>query len=155
MSFSEAENQLASEMQDTTPVIPTQPPPKVHPPMASKRPARHVNRPKPVTPPGVTKKPIVSGKRHKKPKNLTVGMVNNEIKRLARRGGVKRINGHVYDKMRRYQRKFLTRVLFICCELSNLTKRSTIMLSDVEKALEMSGYKLYGVLSKPPRSVQA
>jgi hypothetical protein len=50
----------------------------------------------------------ISHRRHKVlPKDTVLGITKNDIRRLARRGGVKRISAGVYDTARLYLKDFL------------------------------------------------
>jgi len=50
-------------------------------------------------------------KRHVVPRNCISGITKPAIRRLARRGGVKRINGLVYEEVRNILKDFLQKVI--------------------------------------------
>ena len=67
------------------------------------------------------------------------------IKRLARRGGVKRISQSTYDACRETLGDFLRKVLKDAALYTQCAKRSTVYVSDVLIALERAqSIKLYG-----------
>ena len=84
-------------------------------------------------------------KRHKKrSKDNILGITKPAIRRLARRGGVKRISGTIYDESRGVLRVFLENVVkdsVIYCEHG---KRKTVTALDVVYALKRQGKTLYG-----------
>lgn len=55
-------------------------------------------------------KGIAQRHRHRPRKDTILGITKPDIRRLARRGGVKRINAGVYDTARQYLRDFLREV---------------------------------------------
>ena len=67
------------------------------------------------------------------------GVTNPALKRLARRGGVKRINAAVYDTARRALRDFLRRVVADTVVLTEYASRRTVVLQDVILALKRNG----------------
>eukprot|EP00397_Hematodinium_sp_SG-2012_P056868 GEMP01070603.1.p1 GENE.GEMP01070603.1~~GEMP01070603.1.p1 ORF type:complete len:170 (+),score=41.28 GEMP01070603.1:280-789(+) len=85
------------------------------------------------------------GKRHRKVLRDNIqGITKPAIRRLARRGGVKRISGLIYDETRVVLRGFLENVLrdtIIYCEHS---KRKTVRPLDVIFALKRQGKTLFG-----------
>ena len=72
------------------------------------------------------------------------GITKAEIRRLARRGGVKRISGLVYDEARVVLRKFLEGVLRDSVVYAEFCKRKTITAKDVVCSLKRRGTTLYG-----------
>lgn len=71
------------------------------------------------------------------------------IRRLARRGGVKRLSALIYDEMRMVLKTYLDRLIkdsIIYCEYSN---RKTVQVEDVVRALKSRGERLYG-FDDPP-----
>lgn len=66
------------------------------------------------------------------------------IRRLARRGGVKRISAGVYDETRDFVDYFLNLVLKDCAAYAEASRRKTISAMDVIYALKRSGRTLYG-----------
>ena len=72
------------------------------------------------------------------------GITKPAIRRLARRGGVKRISGMIYEETRGVLKLFLENVIrdaVIYCENA---KRKTITSMDVVYALKRQGRTLYG-----------
>lgn len=71
-------------------------------------------------------------------------VTKSAIRRLARRGGVKRISGLVYDEVRATLRDFLTQVLQDAILYTTHAKRTTVSAVDVVYALKRGGRVLYG-----------
>jgi histone H4 len=84
-------------------------------------------------------------KRHRKIlRNSIEGITKPAIRRLARRGGVKRISGEVYDDVRLALRDFLKKIIndaTIYCEYAH---RKTVTAGDVVNSLRRNGRELYG-----------
>jgi len=72
------------------------------------------------------------------------GIRKNDIKRLARRGGVKRINSLVLDETRSVLKMFLENVIRDCVTYMEHAKRKTITAMDVVYSLKRQGRVLYG-----------
>ena len=84
-------------------------------------------------------------KRHNKPKrDAIVGVTKPAIRRLARRGGVKRISGLMYDETRTVLRSFLTNVVRDSVTYCEHARRKTVTSLDVVYALKRQGKTLYG-----------
>ena len=75
-------------------------------------------------------------KRHKASKKKPVinGISKPAVKRLARRGGVKRISGNILDAARNFGRGFLDKIVRDALIVKG--KRKTVMLNDVLYALK-------------------
>jgi histone H4 len=65
------------------------------------------------------------------------------LKRLARRGGVKRINSLIYDDARNALRKFLFDIIRDGVTYAEHARRKTITTMDVLNALKLNGMTLY------------
>ena len=72
------------------------------------------------------------------------GISKPSIRRLARRGGVKRIAGVVYDEIREVLRVFLEGVIHDSVCITELSRRKTVTALDVITALKVKGRALYG-----------
>ena len=72
------------------------------------------------------------------------GITNPAIRRLARRGGVKRISGLVYAETREMLKEFLTKVMRDTVTYTEYAKRKTVTAMDVVQALKRQGKTLYG-----------
>lgn len=84
-------------------------------------------------------------KRHQKVfKDNIQGITKPAIRRLARRGGVKRISGLVYDEVRVILRTFLDNVIRDTISYTDYARRKTVTAMDVVYALKMNGKPLYG-----------
>ncbi|KAG2346765.1 histone-fold-containing protein [Suillus weaverae] len=66
------------------------------------------------------------------------------IRRLARRGGVKRISGLIYEETRGVLKIFLENVIRDSVTYTEHAKRKTVTALDVVYALKRSGRTLYG-----------
>lgn len=76
-------------------------------------------------------------KRHRKPLRDNIqGITKPAIRRLARRGGVKRISGLVYEETRGVLKDFVTKVIKIAATYTEHAKRKTMTAMDVVYALK-------------------
>lgn len=67
-----------------------------------------------------------------------------DIRRLARRGGVKRISGLVYEETRQVLRTFLGGIIKDSVIYMDHARRKTVTSMDVVMALKRNGRMLYG-----------
>merc|ERR1712211_56881 len=72
------------------------------------------------------------------------GITKPAIRRLARRGGVKRISGLIYEEVRAVLRVFLENVMRDAVTYTEHAKRKTVLATDVVYALKRQGRTLYG-----------
>ncbi len=72
------------------------------------------------------------------------GITKPAIRRLARRGGVKRISGMIYEEVRGVLKSFLETVIRDSVIYSEHAKRKTVTSLDVMYALKRQGRTLYG-----------
>ena len=72
------------------------------------------------------------------------GITKSAIRRLARRGGVKRISLLVYEKIRDVLKIFLEDLIRDVVTYTEFAKRKTISVMDVVHALKNQGRTLYG-----------
>lgn len=72
------------------------------------------------------------------------GIKKSDIRRLARRGGVKRISGLTYECIRDILKIFLENVIRDAVIYTLYAKRKTITAKDVVYALKHQGRTLYG-----------
>lgn len=80
-----------------------------------------------------------------KPKQSAInGITKPAIRRLARRGGVQRIQGDVYPEVRSALRSFLEPVIRDSITYMEGAQRKTVMLVDVLHALKRNGRTVYG-----------
>ncbi|KAG1867287.1 hypothetical protein DFJ58DRAFT_130401 [Suillus subalutaceus] len=87
----------------------------------------------------------VGAKRHRMIlRNNIQGITKPAIRRLARRGGVKRISGLNYEETRGVLKIFLENVLHDSVTYTEHAKRKTVTALDVVYALKRSGRTLYG-----------
>ena len=84
-------------------------------------------------------------KRHRKVLRDNIqGITKPAIRRLARRGGVKRISNLVYEETRANLKAFLENVLRDSVAYSEHARRKTVTTSDVVYSLKRQGQTLYG-----------
>ena len=74
----------------------------------------------------------------------TVTKSNHLARRLARRGGVKRISGLIYEETRGVLKVFLENVIRDAVTYTEHAKRKTVTALDVVYALKRQGKTLYG-----------
>ena len=87
----------------------------------------------------------VGAKRFKKnSKEVILGITKPAIRRLARRGGVKRISALIYDETRSVLRSFLEQVVRDSFTYTEHARRKTVTAMDVVYALKRQGRALYG-----------
>ena len=77
-------------------------------------------------------------------KDSITGITRPAMCRLARRGGVRRIAGLVYDNIRGVLKIFLQHVMRDIITYTEYTKRKTVTVTDVLYALKHHGRTLYG-----------
>ena len=84
-------------------------------------------------------------KRHRKVMRENIqGITKPAIRRLARRGGVKRISGDIYEEVRGVLRHFLEGVIRDSVTYTEHARRKTVTAMDVVYALKRQGRTLYG-----------
>jgi histone H4 len=84
-------------------------------------------------------------KRHKKILRQNIqGITKPAIRRLARRGGVKRISALVYEETRGVLKSFLENVIRDAITYTEHGRRKTVTVMDVVYALKRQGRTLYG-----------
>ena len=88
---------------------------------------------------GINKRPF---RRQNRP--LIEGITKPAIRRLARRGGVKRISFSIYKQIREVLSGFLRNVVRDAITYTEHAKRKTVTAMDVVYALKRQGRTLYG-----------
>ena len=84
-------------------------------------------------------------KRHRKVLRDNIqGITKPAIRRLARRGGVKRISGLIYEETRSVLKVFLENVIRDAVTYTEHGRRKTVTAMDVVYALKRQGRTLYG-----------
>ena len=84
-------------------------------------------------------------KRHRKVMRDNIqGITKPAIRRLARRGGVKRISGMMYEETRGVLKTFLENVVRDSVTYTEHARRKTVTALDVVYALKRQGKTLYG-----------
>ena len=90
-------------------------------------------------------------KRHRKVLRDNIqGITKPAIRRLARRGGVKRISGLIYEETRGVLKVFLENVIRDAVTYTEHAKRKTVTAMDVVYALKRQGRTLYGFGARLP-----
>ncbi|TKA25196.1 Histone H4 [Salinomyces thailandicus] len=86
-----------------------------------------------------------TAKRHRKVLRDNIqGITRPDIRRLARRGGVKRVSATMYEEIRTVLRKRLENLLQDTCAVVEACGRKTVCTSDVVFVLHRQGHTLYG-----------
>ena len=80
----------------------------------------------------------------KNTKEIILGITKPAIRRLARRGGVKRISAMIYDEVRGVLKHFLENVVRDSVTYTEHARRKTVTAMDVVYALKRQGRSLYG-----------
>ncbi len=84
-------------------------------------------------------------KRHRKVlRDNIMGITKPAIRRLARRGGVKRISGLIYEETRNVLKSFLESVVRDAVTYTEHARRKTVTAMDVVLALKRQNRTLYG-----------
>lgn len=85
-------------------------------------------------------------KRHKRAplRDNIQGISSPAIRRLARRGGVKRISSQIYDSTRAVMKEFLEGVVRDSVLYMEHARRKTVTSLDVVHAMKRQGRTLYG-----------
>ena len=90
-------------------------------------------------------------KRHRKVLRDNIqGITKPAIRRLARRGGVKRIFGLIYDETRSVLKVFLENVVRDAVTYTEHARRNTVTAMDVVYAPKRQGRMLYGFDPEAP-----
>lgn len=89
-------------------------------------------------------------KRHRgtKFKNAIEGITKPAIRRLARRGGVKRIGGGIYQTTKDVLKEYLHNVIRSAVTYTEHARRKTVTALDVVYALKREGKLIYGYGNK-------
>ncbi|RGP77575.1 histone h4 [Fusarium longipes] len=95
--------------------------------------------------PGVAGKTVMGGKRHRKILRDNIhGITKPAIRRLARRGGVKRISAGIYDEIRGALKSRLEMILQDCVIYVEYRQAKTVTVHDVIHSLSRIGRPLWG-----------
>lgn len=88
-------------------------------------------------------------RHNKKHEPALPGISKNEIRRLARRGGVKRMSGGVTETAREALHGFLAPIIKDSIAYMECAQRKTVMAIDVIHALKRNGRPYYGLGAVP------
>ena len=84
-------------------------------------------------------------KRHRKILRHSIfGITKPAIRRLARRGGVKRISSLIYEETRGVIKAFLTNITRDAIMYTTHANRKTVIAKDIIYALKRQGKTVYG-----------
>jgi len=83
-------------------------------------------------------------KHRSKEKDVLTGITKPAIRRLARRGGVKRISSTIYPQTREVLKAFLDVVIRDSLIYTDHAQRKTVTSQDVVYALKRQGKTMYG-----------
>uniref|UniRef100_UPI00398F8D53 histone H4-like n=1 Tax=Pristiophorus japonicus TaxID=55135 RepID=UPI00398F8D53 len=72
------------------------------------------------------------------------GIIKPAIRRLARRGGVKRISVHIYEETRGVLKVFLENIIMDSVTYTEQAKHKTVTAMNMVYALKRQGRTLYG-----------
>ncbi|RPA89158.1 histone-fold-containing protein [Choiromyces venosus 120613-1] len=72
------------------------------------------------------------------------GITKGDLRRLARRGGVKRLSGAIYNEVRGAMTDHLKKILHSCTIYLDHANRKTITVTDVIHSLKRLGNPIYG-----------
>eukprot|EP01117_Protostelium_nocturnum_P012660 TRINITY_DN4661_c0_g1_i1.p1 TRINITY_DN4661_c0_g1~~TRINITY_DN4661_c0_g1_i1.p1 ORF type:complete len:534 (+),score=116.79 TRINITY_DN4661_c0_g1_i1:62-1663(+) len=88
-------------------------------------------------------------KRHRKVLRDNIqGITKPAIKKIARRGGIKRVSTEVYEESRSSLKGFFENVIKDAVTYTENSRRKTITTSDIKNGLANQGRQLYGLQSK-------
>ena len=77
-------------------------------------------------------------------KEAILGITNTAIKRLARKGGVKRLSSSIYDEVRACLKNYIDLIVKDCVIFTEHAKRKTISVFDIINSLKRKGKMIYG-----------
>jgi histone H4 len=92
----------------------------------------------------VEKKSLPKPKRYRSSRETIKGVTNPAIKRLARRGGVKRLSNKVCDEVRATLKAFVAQVMKDAVLYTEHSNRKTVTPADIVHALKRQGKSIYG-----------
>ncbi len=82
--------------------------------------------------------------RRRQQRSALLGITKPDFRRLARRGGVKRISAEIYPDARQALKDFLSRVVGTAIIYTEHSHRRTVSVQDVLYALKQQGRTVYG-----------
>lgn len=83
-------------------------------------------------------------RHHKLNRDNLSSITKGDIRRLARRGGVKRLSGLIYEETRGVLKTFLENIIRDSVTYTEHARRKTVTALDVVYALKRQGRTLYG-----------
>ena len=82
--------------------------------------------------------------RQRNTKEVMMGLTKPSVRRLCRRGGVKRIAGGIYEESRGVLKQFIDNVVKDALAYCEHARRKTVTAMDIIYALKRQGKTLYG-----------
>tara|TARA_Y100000748_G_scaffold303144_1_gene307417 strand:- start:1069 stop:1431 length:363 start_codon:yes stop_codon:yes gene_type:complete len=76
--------------------------------------------------------------------NPVLGLTKPSVRRLCRRGGIKRISGDIYDESRSVLKAFIDNIVKDALSYCAHARRKTVIPLDIIYALKRQGKTLYG-----------
>jgi histone H4 len=84
-------------------------------------------------------------RRHRRVyRDASLSISNADIRRLARRGGVKRISGLVYGYTREILKRYLETIIHTAIIYTQHSCRKTVSVRDIVHSLKHNGRVMYG-----------
>ena len=87
-------------------------------------------------------------RHHRHHRDTIQGITKPSLRRLARRGGVKRLSEGIYDETRKCLEKFLRSVIHDAVLYTEHSNRKTVTNLDVLYSLKKQGRTMYGFLKQ-------
>ncbi|CBZ26745.1 histone H4 [Leishmania mexicana MHOM/GT/2001/U1103] len=75
------------------------------------------------------------------------GITRGRVRRIARRGGVKRISAEIYEGVRRVLKAYVEDIVRCSTAYAENARKKTVTAADVVNALRKKGHILYGYAS--------
>ena len=94
--------------------------------------------------PGIGKTIVLNKAKRRRSKTIRSEISKASIRRLARRGGVKRISALIYPETKALLRAYLKNIISDAIKYTEHGKRKTVTTTDVVYALKRQGRILYG-----------
>ena len=91
-------------------------------------------------------KVAIRKRKQLKSKPAIEGITKGDIRRLARKGGVKRITVDIYDETRHSIKRFLQHMVRTALIYTKAAKRKTCRPMDVVMAMKKEGKSFYGII---------
>jgi histone H4 len=93
-----------------------------------------------------SEKLVQNGIENKALRESIQNVAKPHVKRIARRGGVKRISSYIYEETRSRLKNFLEQTIRESVLYTDHAKRKTLKTTDVMNASERRGRPIFGIL---------